>query len=90
MTPPTAARPKLAPARISVLPNLGSKQLHHRLVHDRREAQVAVERAPEPLPVLDVDRLVEPERVAELGERLVGGHGAEQRARHVARDELHA
>ena len=48
-----------------------------------------MERAPEPLAVLHVDGLVEAEGVAELGQRLVGGHGAEQGARHVAGDQLH-
>jgi hypothetical protein len=84
-TPPTTARKKLAPARISVLPNLGSSRSTDRLVHDRREPQVAVQRAPEPLAVLHVDGLVEAEGVAELGQRLVGGHGAEQGARRRRR-----
>ena len=68
---------------------LRQQQLDDRLVHDGREAKVAVQRAPEPLHVLHVNGLIEPERAAELGQRLGGPHRAEQRPRHVAGDELH-
>ena len=87
--PPPAARKKLAPARIIVLPSLGRRMSRTGLVDDRREAEVALERSPEPLAVLDVERLVQAERGAELRKRRVASYRAEERARDVPRDELH-
>ena len=58
----------------------------HALAPDVRAAEVAVQRAVEVARVLEIDRLVEAELMADRGESLRVGLGAGHRDRRIGRD----
>jgi hypothetical protein len=77
-------------ASLSEWASAGPNQLVHGQAVGERGAEVAVEEAGDPIPVLDEDRLVRPQLVVELVDGGLGGEVSEFAAGDVAGKQVRA